>query len=139
MAVVAVCYLWFRPRPCMPFHILFNMLQLFFLGREVEARYGTREFYFLYLTMIILGGIVHSLVNLGQSFLLVGASGAVCGIVLLFVLNNPFATLVLLRYRFRCLLGSSRLTGGGKCLGGSLAGERSGRAQTVPRLPLWCI
>lgn len=79
-----------------PFHILFNMLQLFFLGREVEARYGTREFYFLYLTMIILGGIVHSLVNLGQSFLLVGASGAVCGIVLLFVLNNPFATLVLL-------------------------------------------
>ena len=79
-----------------PAHIIFNMLSLFFLGREVESHYGTREFWHVYLTMIAFGGIIHALLNLGQPYVLLGASGAVCGIILLFVLRNPFATLVLL-------------------------------------------
>lgn len=80
------------PRPS---HIIANMLQLFFLGREIEGRYGTREFWLLYLAMIVVGGLAHVLVNLGTSYLLLGASGAVNGVVLLFVLNYPRATLAL--------------------------------------------
>ncbi|MCS7238592.1 MAG: rhomboid family intramembrane serine protease [Thermoguttaceae bacterium] len=78
-----------------PGHIILNMLQLFFLGREVEERYGTREFWLLYLAMIVVGGLAHAIVNFGTHFILIGASGAVNGVVLLFVLNNPHATLTL--------------------------------------------
>ena len=83
-----------------PAHIILNMLSLFFLGREVESHYGTREFWCLYLAMIVFGGVVHALLNLGQSYMLLGASGAVCGVTLLFVLRHPFATLLLFPFPF---------------------------------------
>jgi membrane associated rhomboid family serine protease len=37
-------------------HILINMLVLFMFGREVEARYGKREFLLFYLVGIIAAG-----------------------------------------------------------------------------------
>ena len=83
-----------------PGHILFNMLQLWFLGRTVELHYGSREFLRVYLAMIIVGGVAWALGyrlsgQTEQATLLLGASGAVCGVVLLFVLNFPNQTLVL--------------------------------------------
>ncbi len=39
-------------------HILFNMLFLFFLGRDVEAVYGRMEFLRIYLVSIVLAGLV---------------------------------------------------------------------------------
>jgi len=88
-----------------PFHVLFNMLQLWFLGREVELRYGRMEFLRLYLAMIVAGSLVWTVPAVvareqlglaeGQGFRLLGASGAVCGVVLLFVLNFPQRTLIL--------------------------------------------
>ncbi len=80
-----------------PYHIFFNMLQLFFLGREVEYRYGTAEFWRLYVTMLVVGAIIFAIHGrLAQSqYGLYGASGAVSGVVILFVLNNPFARLML--------------------------------------------
>jgi membrane associated rhomboid family serine protease len=82
----------FAHDPSSIFHILFNMYGLFVFGREVEDRYGRWEFLRFYLVTIVVGGIVWlSLVNtsLGQAGVLLGASGAVAGVVILFVANNP--------------------------------------------------
>ncbi len=80
-----------------PGHIVFNMLQLWFLGRAVEQLYGRGEFLRLYLVMVVLGGVLWALpAEPGAvSSRMLGASGAVCGVVMLFVLNFPYQTLVL--------------------------------------------
>jgi membrane associated rhomboid family serine protease len=84
-------------------HIVFNMLGLFFFGREVEAVYGRREFLLQYLAFVIVGGAiwlaVESFHSFGEPFLnsarLIGASGAVTGVLTLFVLNFPHRTILL--------------------------------------------
>ena len=90
-----------------PMHVIFNMLGLWFLGRDVEARYGSKEFLWVYLAMIVAGGVVWAAVeNLkgpfpGQSPLAfanqpaVGASAAVAGVVVLYACNFPHRTLLL--------------------------------------------
>ena len=79
-------------------HIAFNMMGLWFLGRSVEERYGRWEFLRLYLVMIVLGGAVWSATNMAvgrPADFLIGASGAVTGVVLLFAVNFPRQTLLL--------------------------------------------
>lgn len=79
-------------------HVAFNMLGLFFLGRDIEARYGRVEFLRLYLALVAVGGLVWAASNyaLGVHYsTVVGASGAVVGIVVLFALNFPRRTLLL--------------------------------------------
>ena len=80
-----------------PWHIVFNMLGLYFLGPPVEQRYGSREFLRVYMAMVIFGGILYSAISLaeGGHGLVVGASGAVTGVVLLFAVNFPRQTLLL--------------------------------------------
>ncbi len=74
-------------------HIVFNMLTLFFLGRDVEEWYGTREFIRLYLVMLVFGSVVWAASNLLfdslQPSILFGASGAIAGVVVLYALNFP--------------------------------------------------
>ncbi len=77
-------------------HILFNMFFLWFLGREMEERYGRIRFLAMYLTTILFAGLVWVLsVRLADPLVegyipnLVGASGGVAGVLLLFVLNYP--------------------------------------------------
>lgn len=80
-------------------HILFNMLSLYFLGQSVEQRYGRWEFLRFYLVTIVLGGLVYCLIRLvvpeGVEGAVLGASGGVVGVVMLFVYNYPQATLML--------------------------------------------
>ena len=79
-------------------HIAFNMLGLFFLGRDIESRYGRMEFLRLYLTLVTVGGLVFAASNYfrgADHSTVVGASGAVVGIVVLFALNFPRRTLLL--------------------------------------------
>lgn len=92
-----------------PGHVLFNMLGLFILGRDIEWTYGKREFIRLYLALLLAGGLVWSLAMAARVFLfheipmemagryppVVGASGAVAGIVVLFALHFPRRTLLL--------------------------------------------
>jgi membrane associated rhomboid family serine protease len=79
-------------------HILFNMMSLWFLGRAVEEQYGWKEFWRIYLFSIIFGGIAflvaHQFYGLNNS--VVGASGAVLAITMLFVFNFPSSTIYLL-------------------------------------------
>jgi len=80
-------------------HILFNMLGLWFFGREVECRYGRKEFLSLYLSLIVLSGlawmVIHSVTAGGHLANLIGASGAITGVLLLFALNFPRRTVLL--------------------------------------------
>ncbi len=95
-----------------PWHIVGNMLGLFFLGRAVEARYGRREFTFFYLIAIIIGGIYwaggnyysvvanqESLTMIEKVYALrtpcVGASGGVTAVIILFALNFPKVTILI--------------------------------------------
>jgi len=80
-------------------HILFNMLGLFFLGRMVEQRYGRKEFLWFYMVTIVLGSVSWCVLNRIQGIpanvSLVGASGAITGVVMLFALNFPKQTILL--------------------------------------------
>jgi len=80
-------------------HILFNMLVLFFLGRDVEQIYGSREFLRLYLTLVVFTALVWNAVNLiggtPGPVGAYGASGAIAGVVILYALNFPHRTLLL--------------------------------------------
>ena len=70
-------------------HILFNMIALFFFGPAVEERLGSREFLKFYL-VCGLGGAALSFVFALHSNIL-GASGAIYGVMLAYALFWPDA------------------------------------------------
>ena len=69
-------------------HIFVNMLVLFFFGPSLESKWGSREFTKFYL-IAGLGAIAFSF--LFQSVAVIGASGAVYGVMLAFAMNWPRA------------------------------------------------
>ena len=77
-------------------HILFNMLGLYFFGSIIERQWGSDEFLVLYLSTGILSGILSLLVFYltgSISVFLLGASGAIYGILLVFASLYPNAQL----------------------------------------------
>ena len=85
-----------------PWHILGNMLFLYFLGRELEILYGPREFLKFYLAGAVIGALCQSafeftgVVNVPSETLFgpthigtIGASGAVSSVVFLYALHYP--------------------------------------------------
>ena len=68
-------------------HLVFNMLGLFFFGPRVEERLGSRSF----LTLYFISGISGALLSLfmGVNAQIVGASGAVFGVMLAFAYFWP--------------------------------------------------
>jgi membrane associated rhomboid family serine protease len=72
-------------------HLAFNMLGLWVFGRDVEAVYGRREFFKLYISLIILAGLVNVLIDLAahNQTLLLGASGGVMGVAVIFACHFP--------------------------------------------------
>lgn len=82
------------------FHILFNMLWLWWMGQAVESTLGTRNFLFIYLGSGIGGALVNGLVALalGSATALptIGASGAVFGVMVAFAMLYPTAPIMLL-------------------------------------------
>ena len=100
VVLVAVPYGRLRPSPADFRHILGNMLVLFFLGRDVEETYGSKEFLRLYLVMVVfaLGGVERRQQDRRARRcrrIAIGASGAITGIVVLYALNFPDRTLLL--------------------------------------------
>lgn len=84
-------------------HILWNMLGLWMFGRDVELSQGRKEFLRFYLVALVVGSLVWMLrsqlwdaVSPGGEHVLLGASGAVTAVVLLFVLHNPTRTILLM-------------------------------------------
>ncbi|RLF27254.1 MAG: hypothetical protein DRN01_02910 [Thermoplasmata archaeon] len=70
-------------------HILGNMLVLFFIGTAFEQRVGSKRFLTIYLITGVCGALTFSLVNWGSPTLLVGASGAIFGILGAFAAAYP--------------------------------------------------
>ncbi len=71
-------------------HILFNMFGLWLFGTDVEAIYGRSEFVRVYCTAIVLAGLAwagFAAVSGGPP--LVGASGGIMGVMILFVMHFP--------------------------------------------------
>lgn len=64
-------------------HLLLNMLSLWFAGRIVEQDFGSSRFLLLYLLGILGGGILQMLIG-SPGTLLIGASGAVFAVLLAF-------------------------------------------------------
>ena len=74
-------------------HLLFNGLAIFFFGRSIEQKYGSREYLAFFFAAAGFAGLAWSLSELLDGRpgggLLVGASGGIAGIILLFALNYP--------------------------------------------------
>lgn len=79
------------------FHILFNMLWLWWMGRPVEDTLGSRNFAVLYFGSGIGGGLIHIMLSgiFGAAPTL-GASGAVFGIMVCFAMLYPYQPIMLL-------------------------------------------
>jgi membrane associated rhomboid family serine protease len=70
-------------------HIFGNMLVFFFIGIPFEQRIGWKKFLFIYLITGVCGDLTHSLINLGSTTPLIGASGAIFGIMGAFAFSYP--------------------------------------------------
>jgi len=70
-------------------HILGNMFVFFFMGIAFEQRIGRNKFLIIYFITGIIAALTQSLVNLGNPILLVGASGAIFGILGAFAYSYP--------------------------------------------------
>jgi membrane associated rhomboid family serine protease len=81
-------------------HIIFNMVGLWFFGRAVEYRYGSREYLAFFLVAIVASGVVWILGELfaNRGFVslppILGASGGVTAVLILFALNFPHQTVL---------------------------------------------
>jgi membrane associated rhomboid family serine protease len=72
-------------------HILLNMLTLWWAGRSVEPIYGSREFLWFYLVAAAIGGVGFTLWGWALALPngVVGASGAVMAVLMLFARHYP--------------------------------------------------
>lgn len=72
-------------------HILFNMLLLYWFGRELETIYGPREFLVFYLTGIAAAGAAHIALDLATGWRIpaIGASGGVMAVMMLYTWLYP--------------------------------------------------
>ena len=79
-------------------HVFWNMLGLFFFGRDLERIYGKRDFYLLYLVSGVIA-ILAELIMLATagegSIPVFGASGAVMAVLMVFTLHFPTRTILL--------------------------------------------
>jgi membrane associated rhomboid family serine protease len=82
-------------------HILWNMLFLWVVGREMESFYGTRDFVAMYLGAAIVSTLGWAFVDefrpdaIGVSSTMLGASGAVTAVVVLYALYYPHREVLL--------------------------------------------
>jgi membrane associated rhomboid family serine protease len=82
-------------------HILWNMLFLWMVGREMESFYGTRDFLAMYLGAAIISTLGWAFVDefrpdpQGVSNTMLGASGAVVAVVVLYALYYPHREVLL--------------------------------------------
>jgi membrane associated rhomboid family serine protease len=76
-----------------PWHLLWNMVFLWWFGRELEALHGSREFLTFYLLAGLLSSLAWALTTIalapGVPAMMVGASGAVTAVTVLYAMYYP--------------------------------------------------
>ncbi|ADE55139.1 rhomboid family intramembrane serine protease [Coraliomargarita akajimensis] len=80
------------------FHILGNMLGLFFIGRMIEPVLGKAKFVGLYFSGALLGGLAYLFFHFNDGFPVVGASAAVLALLSFFCLLQPERPITLLLF-----------------------------------------
>lgn len=70
-------------------HLMVNVLGLWFIGPEVELMLGRARYLVLYFLSGIAGGLLQTVFTQQPSAELVGASGALCGVLLSFTTAYP--------------------------------------------------
>ena len=70
-------------------HLLGNMVFLFVFGDNVEDALGHVRFVFFYLFCGVIAAIVHSAVTISPDVPLIGASGAIAGVIGAYVMLHP--------------------------------------------------
>lgn len=84
-----------------PWHLVYNMVALWFFGRAIEELMGRAEFFRFYFSAIVLAGVAWLVsVQVGHPLqaprmFLVGASGAVMAVLAVFIWNFPRSTVLL--------------------------------------------
>jgi len=77
-------------------HLLGNMWYLWIFGDNVEDRMGHGKFLLFYLLCGLAAGATHTLVNAGSTMPMVGASGAVAGVLGAYLVAFPSASIATL-------------------------------------------
>jgi len=80
------------------FHILFNLFTLWMFGCEVERALGSKRFLHLYLGSGIGAGLFHLIFNPYSAAPVIGASGALYGILVAFAVLFPERVVTLLLF-----------------------------------------
>ncbi len=70
-------------------HLLGNMLFLLIFGVHVEEYYGSKMFLFFYVAAGYGSALLHTLFNMGTCIPVIGASGAISGVMAAFLLLYP--------------------------------------------------
>jgi len=70
-------------------HLLGNMAFLWVFGDNVEDAMGSIRFFFFYLLCGVAAALTHTFVNLGSQAPLIGASGAVAGVIAAYLMLYP--------------------------------------------------
>ena len=80
------------------FHIFFNMFTLWIFGCEVERMQGSRNFLRFYLISGIGAGLFHLLFSWNSTTPVIGASGAIYGVLVAFAVYFPNRVVTLLLF-----------------------------------------
>lgn len=79
-------------------HLFFNMFALWMFGRTLEYELGSKRFLVYYMACGVGAALIQAAIawGMGQPMMLVGASGAVMGLLLAFGVLHPNATILLI-------------------------------------------
>ncbi len=82
------------------FHLASNMLFLWVFGDNVEDALGHVKFLFFYLACGVVGGLAHAVMMPNSNLPLIGASGAVAGVIAAYLMLHPRVRVWVLVFRF---------------------------------------
>ena len=129
-------------------HILFNMLLLYWFGQRLEQMYGSREFLLFYLVAGVCASLAYVALayHNGSTIPAIGASGPIMGVMMLYVIFYPFEQFLLFWFipgpavgiaeHLCCLRPPSGLTGIGGRADVHGCGTRQPSRRVGIRLPL---
>ena len=81
-------------------HLFSNMLFLWVFGDNIEDAMGPLKFLLFYLACGVIGGLAHALMQPDSSLPLIGASGAVAGVIGAYLILHPRVRVWVLAFRF---------------------------------------
>jgi membrane associated rhomboid family serine protease len=77
-------------------HLISNLWALYIFGDNVEDRLGSGRYLFFYLVCGVVAGLVQSYLTAGSRLPLIGASGAIAGVLAAYLLAYPTARVITL-------------------------------------------